>query len=113
MEYCHHAGIPHSEFLSWDERDQEAEIEYMLYDKSRCPGCGTFPEEWFGEDNRHLQPPPYLPTTINCLGCETLADTRDQIPDKQQSHIHVYLQPNEEAHRGRYRQGRRTGSSLR
>ena len=107
MEYCHQAGIPHSEYLSWSDHDQEATIEYMLHSKARCPGCGTFPDEWLAEDGRPHPIDPYIATTVNCLGCETIAAAREEIPQDKQAHVYVYLQVNED-YRGSGRFGRRT-----
>jgi hypothetical protein len=101
-------GIPHSEFLSWDEHDQEAAIEYELHAGERCPNCGTFPDEWLNDKGQPHTVDPYIAHTVNCLGCETLSAARDEIPDKQRDHIYVFLRLNEEAHRGRFRKlGRR------
>ncbi len=107
MQFCNQVGIPHSEFLSWDETDQEAAIEYELHNAERCPHCGTFADEWLDDKGRHKEPQPYIAHTVNCLGCEAIAESRERIPDKQRSHIYVFLRVNEEAHRGRGRFGRR------
>jgi hypothetical protein len=107
MQFCNQAGIPHSEFLSWEESDQEAAMEYELHSGERCPGCGTFPSDWLDEKGQHKEPQPFLAHTVNCLGCEALAEARDKIPDKQRSHIYVFLRVNEAAHRGYRRFGRR------
>jgi hypothetical protein len=46
MAYCGPRGIPLSAFLSWDDADQDAAIQWQSYEGQRCPGCGTHPDDW-------------------------------------------------------------------
>lgn len=112
MEYCHEAGIPYSEFLEWSAFDQEAEISYMVYRGTRCPNCGTFPEDWLDEKGEHIEPTPYVPKSVACLGCETLEETRAQIPDNRRQSIIVYLAPREVGKSGLHRPDRRQGGDV-
>lgn len=72
MAYCGPRGIALSEFLRWDERDQEAALAWSGYEGRRCKSCGTHPEEWADDKlayHAHL---------TECVGCrqrERLANT--------------------------------------
>ena len=46
MAYCGPKGIPLSEFLRWDQSDQDAALEWAAYEARRCGNCGTHPDEW-------------------------------------------------------------------
>ena len=63
MHFCDQAGIPHSEFLAWDQRDQAKQLAFMLEKAERCARCGTADWEW-NEDNRAYEPVERL-----CWGC--------------------------------------------
>ncbi|WP_402465800.1 hypothetical protein [Isoptericola aurantiacus] len=45
MAYCGPKGLPLSEFLSWDQADQDAALSWQAYEARRCSGCGTHPDE--------------------------------------------------------------------
>jgi hypothetical protein len=92
MEFCAQHGIPHSVFLGWKIDDQDKALAWMLYERSRCPRCGTFPEEWLDEDGRNVEPPPYYLRTRACLGCATLEPIEDRLrKDKRDRHTSAYL----------------------
>jgi len=46
MAYCGPRGIPLSEFLRWSPTDQDAALDWMVYENQRCPNCGTHPADW-------------------------------------------------------------------
>lgn len=64
MAICDDYGIPHSEFLAWDEDDQDLAIAYRIYKAEHCSQCGTAEEEW-KKDNFA-----YHPEVRRCRGCE-------------------------------------------
>lgn len=63
LALCHGFGIPHSEFLSWRDDDQDKALAYAAFDRSICGGCGTRPAEW--EADRHA----YSAAVHSCPGC--------------------------------------------
>jgi hypothetical protein len=101
MDYCGPRGIPHSKFLTWSEGDQDKAIAWMLADLTRCPTCGTVPEDWLDEDGKDREPPPFEARSKRCVGCATILDVRKQIPDESQQSVHVYLVPYERDRGGR------------
>lgn len=46
MDYCAPHGIALSEFLRWEQRDQDAALEWSAYEARRCRGCGSHPDDW-------------------------------------------------------------------
>lgn len=46
MDYCGPRGIPHTQFLTWSEDDQQKALWWMARDRQRCTGCGTHPDDW-------------------------------------------------------------------
>lgn len=64
MALCEKYQVPHSEFLSWEEEDQDLAIAYHLYQARFCPQCGTDHTEW--EKDRFA----YEPELYRCRGCE-------------------------------------------
>ena len=72
-------GIPYSEFLAWDEQDQDLALAWLQAKAIRCPSCGTVPDEWLDEDGKHLEPQPYIATAHRCLGCETLHEKHEEV----------------------------------
>lgn len=64
MAICDDYGIPHSEFLGWEENDQDLAIAYRIYKAEHCSECGTSERDW--EKDRHA----YSPEVRRCRGCE-------------------------------------------
>jgi len=91
MQYCGPRGIPHSQFLSWDPDDQDKALAWMLHEGEKCPGCGTFPSEWLDDEGYPVDPEPYDPKSLLCVGCKTLAEKQEEIPEDQQRWHHVFL----------------------
>lgn len=75
LAYCVPLGIPHSEFLSWPDVDQDKAIDFVQYQRGACPGCGTRREEW--EADRFA----YVAESERCPGCEVIAQEQDSVPD--------------------------------
>lgn len=70
LEYCVPLGIPHSEFLGWDEDDQDKAVAYGQYQRTKCDGCGTAREDW-------THPDAYIADVEICPGCERLEQERE------------------------------------
>lgn len=71
MQFCNTAGIPHSQFLDWDQTDQNKVLAYLFEDSLRCGMCGTADWEWEKEDENGLVKPirAYEPVGHFCMGC--------------------------------------------
>lgn len=93
MDYCGPIGLPHSQFLGWSYDDQDKAIAWSLDRKSKCGTCGTVTSEWLDEEGRDREPPPYEAKTQICLGCQSLADKQNEIPEDRRSFTQVYFQP--------------------
>lgn len=95
MDYCGPIGLPHSQFLSWSEGDQDAALAWMLDKAEKCGRCGSYPGEWVDEKGRKVQPPPMFARTHQCLGCVTIRATEDLIlagnKQKMPAGMDVYL----------------------
>jgi hypothetical protein len=92
MKVCHHYRISHSEFLRWDEYDQQKAIAQLVRERTTCPHCSTRPEEWDESRGGHRRA--YYAIERKCLGCKELQQKRDSIstPDRGS---HIVLVPNE------------------
>ena len=66
---CADHGIPHSEFLSWPEDDQDKTIAWLLAKREVCDLCGTKESDWVDERGWPLQDPPLTPVAHKCHGC--------------------------------------------
>jgi len=95
MAYCGPRALPHSQFLSWDPDDQDKALAWLLEDMSRCPGCGTHPDDWIGEEKYPLEPPPYSVGSQRCLGCVAAERERKKFPENAtgyQTHFKPYAE---------------------
>lgn len=83
LRYCAPHGIPLSVFLGrviypgdqqWLEDDTQAAFDWMVYDASRCPGCGNDREEALAKENSFG----YRVEVLWCHGCRAIhrADVR-------------------------------------
>ncbi len=86
MEYCAPRGIAHSEFLSWDECDQDKALEWAREQATVCSGCGTRKVEW--ERDRFA----YVTDAFICSGCELVEQERENIPEKAKG-VRIRLLP--------------------
>lgn len=64
LTYCVPIGLPHSQFQSWSDEDQDKALAFRRRERSLCPGCGTSKEEW------RVDPDAYLADVEVCHGCE-------------------------------------------
>jgi hypothetical protein len=69
MAYCGPRGIPLSTFLGWDQADQDAALAWQQYEASRCPKCGTHPEE----GRRHF----HVDVCPTCVDLEKVSASED------------------------------------
>lgn len=93
MSYCAPIGLPHSQFLSWDQDDQDKALAFTVEQRRACSGCGTVTDDWFDEEGQDRVIPPYVAKTKYCPGCHELADTQAEIPEDRKSFTYVYLEP--------------------
>lgn len=84
MAYCVPNGIPHSEFRSWDEHDQEKALAWQLRESDRCGACGTLGSDWEDDDFA------YVGHVRQCPGCEIIERERDQVREGERG-VHVGL----------------------
>lgn len=80
MEYCSPLGIPHSEFLRWDEDDQDKALAFMIFKAELCPKCATKNTGWVDEKGRWLNEPRYEAVTYHCFGCDEIANLEETVP---------------------------------
>ncbi len=84
MEYCGPAGIPRSEFLSWDRDDRDAALWWVIYRRESCQSCGTRPEEW--DPDRGGDPNAYEATATHCRGCEIRGRAEESLNQNKKQH---------------------------
>lgn len=77
MAVAHDYRIPHSEFLSWKQRDRDKAIWYHLRERQRCSGCGTHPDEWDPAEGGSIHA--YRVKEHFCPGCQLLEPARKQL----------------------------------
>jgi len=77
MDYCGPRALPHSEFLSWREDDQEKALWWEARNKQRCSSCHTHPDEWDETQGGH--PHAFTPEERICMGCRHKAIAQDQL----------------------------------
>jgi len=88
MSYCAPLGIPHSEFLGWNEEDQDKALSWHQRDKETCSRCGTHPSDW------KLVRFPFTAQLEICLGCEMLDWMRkDDNEAMKRPGVHPVLKP--------------------
>lgn len=88
-------GIPHSEFLSWPEDDQDKVIAFLMLKNETCEMCGTREDDWIDpETGRLLDEPRYTPVDIKCHGCAQKANYRNQVfKDGTPDGVNIVLWP--------------------
>ena len=72
LDYTAERGIPHSEFLGWDEEDQEKAIVWLTEQRLKCPDCGTREDEWNPKMGGELAA--YHVYTYQCMVCKSIED---------------------------------------
>lgn len=90
MAYCGPRGIPLSEFLSWDETDQDAAMAWQMHEARRCPSCKTHPDEW--DEDAGGRRDAYAADIAVCPGCRTLDAARSRHEDTPPG-AHLILTP--------------------
>ena len=89
LAYCVPLGIPHKEFLSWDEDDQDKALAFMAEKATICRDCGTRDSEW--AKDRFA----YVADTERCPGCEILEQENDNMAkeraDGKMKGVRVFL----------------------
>lgn len=79
MAYCGPRGIPLTEFLAWDETDQDAALAWQSYESRRCRACGHHPDE----PARH----PHIDVCPDCVQLERARALEDaKVPG---AHVHL------------------------
>lgn len=63
MAYCGPRGIALSDFLQWQEDDQQAALAWQADQSERCSHCGTAEWEWVEDPNA------YATEVRVCRGC--------------------------------------------
>jgi hypothetical protein len=70
MAYCGPIGLPHSNFLAWDEKDRVKALSWVIYERERCARCNEHPDNWQDpETKRPLDPPPKTYDVVTCYAC--------------------------------------------
>lgn len=73
LSYCVPLGIPHSEFKSWRESDQDKALAYTIAKNEVCEMCGSRDADWIDpETGRLLELPKLTPVTLRCHGCNQI-----------------------------------------
>jgi hypothetical protein len=80
MSYCEERGIPYSELKSWADDDQHKLLAFRQWNADRCPGCGTFPNDWINDLGRLVDDPPFEAYAIACNGCRAIDMTQRDLP---------------------------------
>lgn len=86
LAYCVPLGLPHSEFLSWEDEDQDKALAYLRDKATVCGGCGTRPREWAGDRFA------FVAQHSVCPGCEVLEMEPDNVHENQKG-VRYFLVP--------------------
>lgn len=81
LQYCYENGLPHSQFLAWDEADRAKMLAFHLEKGERCYLCGTAPWEWDPEKGGSRFA--YEAVVVDCHGCyvkESVARDMNDVP---------------------------------
>ena len=85
LAYCAPLGLPHSEFLSWNDDDQDKALAWVTDQAELCAGgCGTRASEWDPKQGGHRFA--YITQTRRCPGCELI--------DMAQQHMREHPEQN-------------------
>lgn len=80
MGYCGPRGIPLSQFLSWDQADQDAALAWAGHESRRCSSCGHHPDV----DDRTVH------THVDvCPGCARTAMASKAASETPGAHVHL------------------------
>ena len=89
MSYCGPQGIPRSRFLRWPQRDQDDAMAWALHERTRCPSCGTRPEDWDPEQGGRDDA--YRAELHKCWGCDAKASAEKKIREDMGPGVFVTL----------------------
>lgn len=95
LAYCVPLGLPHSEFLTWHEDDQDKALAWLHEQNSKCRRCRTRPEEWDPKQGGSRWA--YVVEIDRCSGCELLDQAQRDLAKMEDTHgIQMRLEPNED-----------------
>ena len=63
----------------------------MIMQSTKCPNCGTIPEEWIQENGRWVEPPPYVTRVTRCTGCIAIDEEKKQAAQYDEEMVGVYI----------------------
>ena len=69
-----------SEFLSWDEGDQEVALVWQQRRRT-THRCGTHPDEW--DPDKGGNPDAYHAATLLCPGCQRIEEEQAELDKKK------------------------------
>ena len=99
MAACARIGISHSHFLggppAWTDLDRDKAVWFEIYERERCPSCGTRPDEWDPAKGGHDHA--YVATLHTCWGCVALAEKQKVIKEADQASVRPRLERNPDA----------------
>lgn len=88
MRVCEKYQISYSEFLGWDDDDQDLAIAYEIFQADKCGRCGTSRERW--ESDRFA----YEPVVERCRGCEMMEKQQQTLTEQRGTEgMYVVMQP--------------------
>jgi len=95
MNYVGPRGIPHSIFMGrvrepgepeWLPEDRAKALEWLVFDQTRCSGCGRHHHEWQDDNGKELRDLPFAPTPVYCATCHMLEDARvEMLPSEPEA----------------------------
>lgn len=82
--YCADYGIPHTQFLTWPERDQDLALAHAVRAADRCPGCNV-PAHLMGVVGA------FTVVSTPCVQCELKEQVASAIPPEHAHRYHHHL----------------------
>lgn len=67
LSFCNEHGLPHSEFLAWDQTDRVKALAFLVEKGQRCAMCGTAEWEWDPDQGGNKRA--YEAVEKHCPGC--------------------------------------------
>lgn len=93
LGYCVPLGIPHSQFLSWADDDQDKALAWLQERAQHCSRCGTRPDQW--DPAKGGSRFAFYAELDRCLGCEVIDQAQRDIPQGELG-VKVLLLPNDD-----------------
>lgn len=103
MEYCGPRGIPYTQFIGWDQIDQDAALAWLVRDRGKCDGCGTVSSDWLnafdedGEPVANIMAPVFHAVDVHCAGCAARAAHEKTFVGDRPAGLHTGFVPNPDA----------------